>query len=94
MYLPPTSRASAVNAAMSRPQSVFDAGVHECVGRVTGQARLMRGRCFKCGDDQGKCVSIRQDVCEGVELLLIFQHRDRTENTFADRRATHRPGHR
>ena len=27
-------------------------------------------------------------------LLVIFQHRDRTENTFADRRATHRPWHR
>ena len=39
MYLPPTSRASAVNVAMSRPQSVSDAGGHECVGRLTGAYR-------------------------------------------------------
>ena len=42
-----------------------------------------------------KMLLLRQDGCESLDLLLlILDHRDCTEDTFAERRATHRSGHR
>ena len=36
-----------------------------------------------------------QDLCEVLELMLMFiEQRDRPEDTFGDRRAIHRLGHR